>query len=248
MPSRNHRQRILVVLILLIQVSHRERERIMEHLEISAKSVEEALKIASEQLGVSQEELKVTVLSEGKAGILGLGAEEARIRVDPLVPVPGGDISTTARDILESLLNLMGVTGAVVTQAPSPAQGEAEGTAPINLDVKGDDPGILIGRRGSTLASLQYIVRLIVGHQTETWVPIVIDVEGYKQRRYEALQTLAHHMAEQVLAKEVPFALEPMPAYERRIIHLTLADHPDVTTESIGEGDYRKVVILLRKP
>ena len=222
----------------------------MEYLEISAKSVEEALKLASEQLGVSQEELKVTVLREGKTGILGLGSEEALIRVEPLVPVPGqeGDITTTAKGVLESLLRLMGVTDTVITQAQSPAQSEAEGTAPVSLEVSGDDLGILIGRRGTTLASLQYIVRLIIGHQTKTWAPIVIDVEGYKQRRYEALRALAHRMAEQVKAKEVPFALEPMPAYERRIIHLTLADHPDVTTESIGEGDYRKVVILLRKP
>jgi len=241
---------MLSVLILLIQVHHGKREKIMEYLEISAKSVEEALKLASEKLGVSQEDLKVTVIREGKAGILGLGAEEAMIRVEPLVPVPEqeGDITATAKGILESLLSLMGVADTVVTQAQSPAQGEAEGTAPVKLDVNGDDLGILIGRRGSTLASLQYIVRLIVGHQTKTWTPIVIDVEGYKQRRYEALQAVAHRMAEQVMAREVPFALEPMPAYERRIIHLALADHAAATTESIGEGDFRKVVILLRKP
>ncbi|MBI2287496.1 MAG: KH domain-containing protein, partial [Chloroflexi bacterium] len=117
----------------------------------------------------------------------------------------------------------------------------------IALDVKGDDLGILIGRRGQTLAGLQYIVRLIVGHQTKNWVPIVIDVEGYKQRRYQALQVFARNLAEQVKAKGTPFTMEPMPAYERRIIHLTLADHPDVTTESIDEGDFRKVMIIPRQ-
>jgi len=170
--------------------------------------------------------------------------------VEPLVPVTrqGSDVTEATKGALETLLSLMGVTGTIAPQVDSSAQGEAEGTAPVSFDIRGDDLGILIGRRGTTLASLQYIVRLIVGHQTKTWVPIVIDVEGYKQRRYEALRALAHRMAEQVMARESPFALEPMPAYERRIIHITLADHPDVTTESIGEGDFRKVVILLREP
>jgi spoIIIJ-associated protein len=212
--------------------------------------VEEAIQQASEQLGVSPEELKVTVLKEGKSGILGLGAEEAKIRVEPLVPLPGqtSAVAETARDVLEKLLSLMDLDGTITPQEASTGQGEGEDTQPVSFDITGDDLGILIGRRGTTLASLQYIVRLIVGHQTKTWVPIVIDVEGYKQRRYGALQALALRIAEQVKAKGSPFALEPMPAYERRIIHLSLADHPDVTTESIGEGDYRKVVVLLRNP
>ena len=90
----------------------------------------------------------------------------------------------------------------------------------------------------------RYIVRLIVANKAKARVPIVIDVEGYKQRRYEALRALAHRMAEQVKARGRPFALEPMPAYERRIIHMALADDPDVTTESVGEGEVRKVVIM----
>ena len=222
----------------------------MEYREISARTVDEAIQLASEQLSVSPGELKVTVLREGKTGILGLGAEDAVIRVELSVPESrqASGIDEITRDTLEKLIDLMGVTGTVVVQEGSTGQGDIEGTRPVGFDIKGDDLGILIGRRGTTLASLQYIVRLIVGHQTKTWVPIVIDVEGYKQRRYGALQALAQRMAEQVVAKGSPFALEPMPAYERRIIHLTLADHPDVTTESIGEGDYRKVVILLRRP
>ncbi len=102
----------------------------------------------------------------------------------------------------------------------------------------------MIGRRGQTLSCLQHIVRLIVGHQTDAWLPITIDVAGYKQHRYEALQALAQRMAEQVKVRRAPFTLEPMPAYERRIIHLALAEHPDVTTQSIGEGEARQVVIL----
>ncbi len=215
----------------------------MKNLEMSGKTVEEAIQSALEELGVSREEVKVTVLKEGKHGVLGLGAEEARIRVEPLVPAPEeSDIADAAKGILEALLSMMGVTASVVSPARSFVEGEA--TAPITLDVKGDDLGILIGRRGQTLSCLQYIVRLIVGHQTEAWVPIIVDVEGYKQRRYEALQALAWRIAEQVKAEQAPFRLEPMSAYERRIIHLALAEHPDVTTQSIGEGEARQVVIL----
>jgi spoIIIJ-associated protein len=117
-------------------------------------------------------------------------------------------------------------------------------TDPITLNIRGDDLGILIGRRGQTLACLQYIVRLIVSHRSEEWLSIVIDVEDYKQRRYKSLQALAYRMAERVKEKKVPFGLEPMPAYERRIIHLALADHPDVTTQSVGQDEARKVVIV----
>ncbi len=216
----------------------------MESLEMSGKTVEEAIQRALEKLGVSREEVKVTVLKEGRHGVLGMGAEEALIRVEPLVPTPKkeSDIADAAKGILEALLSMMGVSASVVSPAGSFVESEA--SAPIAFDIKGDDLGILIGRRGQTLSCLQYIVRLIVGHQTEAWVPIIIDVEGYKQRRYEALRALAWRMAEEAKANGVPFTLEPMPAYERRIVHLALAEHPDVTTQSIGEGEARKVVIL----
>jgi spoIIIJ-associated protein len=138
----------------------------------------------------------------------------------------------------------MGVAGSVVSPAPPPVQNGDETSAALAFDIRGDDLGIIIGRRGQTLASLQYIVRLIVNNQVKSWVPIVVDVEGYKQRRYQALRALALRMAEQVKVREAPFTLEPMPAYERRIVHLALADHPDVITQSVGEGEFRKVVIL----
>ena len=152
-----------------------------------------------------------------------------------------GDIVEAAKNILETILNLMGIQASVVPSAENEEEGA---TFSVNLDIEGEDLGILIGRRGQTLASLQYIVRLIVGHQTQVRPPIVIDVEGYKQRRCESLRALAWRMAEQVSIKRTPFILEPMSAFERRIIHLALADHPDVTTESTGLGEARKVVIL----
>jgi len=194
--------------------------------------------------------VEVTVVKEGRQGILGLGAEEARVRVRSLVGVPEkeSDIAEAAKSVLETLLARMGVVASVVSQTKPPVGGGEGASNVITLDVTGDDLGILIGRRGQTLSSLQYIVRLIVAHEEKARVPIVIDVEGYKQRRYGALQALAWRMAEQVKVRGRSFALEPMSAYERRIIHLTLADDPDVTTESIGEGEARKVVIMPKGP
>ena len=158
--------------------------------------------------------------------------------------ISGGDsnITEVARGVLEALLEKMGMAASVVAQAEE-VVAEGEAPAPVLFDIEGDDLGILIGRRGQTLACLQFILRLIVGHQTKTWLPIVVDVEGYKQGRFEKLQALACRLAEQVKDRREPFTLEPMPAYERRVIHLALADHPDVTTESVGLGEARKVVI-----
>ncbi|MFC1950364.1 RNA-binding cell elongation regulator Jag/EloR [Chloroflexota bacterium] len=216
---------------------------------MNGKTVGEAIQRALKELGINREEAKVTVLKEGRHGVLGLGADEAKIRVEPLMFTSKEESNMTdiAKGILETLLSMMGVTTSVVPRDNPSVEEEEGATAPITFDIKGDDLGILIGRRGQTLSCLQYIVRLIVGYQTKVWLPIIIDVEGYKQRRYEALQALAWRMAEQVKVRQVPFTLEPMSAYERRIIHLALADHPDVTTQSIGEYEARKVVISLKE-
>ena len=222
----------------------------MKSLEISGRTVEEAIQKALDQLGVSQEEVEVTIVKEGKQGILGVGAEEATVRVQPLAGVTENndvDIAEIAKTVLETLLARMGIEASVVSQTQPPAEGSEGASGIITLNVTGDDLGILIGRRGQNLASLQYIARIIVAHQAKTRVPIVIDVEEYKQRRSVALQALAWRVAEQVKARGKPFTLEPMPAYERRIIHLALADSPDVTTESSGEGEFRKVTIMPKK-
>jgi spoIIIJ-associated protein len=227
----------------------------MESIETHGKTVEEAIQKALEQLGVTRDEVEVSIIKEGKHGILGMGSEDAVVQVQLLTQPPiqnndvgsDDDIAGVSVRILETLLSHMGITATVGVQEAPPQEEGAPGV--ITLDVSGDDLGILIGRRGQTLTSLQHIVRVIAAHQTKTRVPIVVDIEGYKQRRYEALQALAWRVAEQVKAKGRQFALEPMLAYERRIIHLTLANNPEVTTESVGEGDDRKVVIMpKRKP
>jgi len=245
--------------------------------------------------------VEVTVVKEGKRGVLGLGAEEAKVIVKPLsaaakekvekaeaapekkpkkaekakkakkpkkaeepekpeepeepeekaeaaaMPEEGGDVAEAAAGVLEALIERLGLEASVSSEMKPPVAGGEDAPHVVTLNVKGDDLGILIGRRGQTLASLQHIVRLIVANRAKARVPIVIDVEGYKQRRYDALQALARRVAEQVKDRGKPFALEPMPAYERRIIHLTLSDNPDVTTESAGEGEGRKVVIVPRQ-
>ncbi len=228
----------------------------MEILEVSGKTVDEAIAKALKQLNVKREEVNITIINEGKSGgLFGLGAEDALISVEILNPAAvtqasqstTDDVANIARSTLEQLLKLLGVNGAVIPGTYPDESGEPN-SAPIAFNIEGDDLGILIGRRGQTLSSLQYILRLIVGHKTNTWIPIVIDAEGYKQRRFEAIQALAHRMAENVKTKGSPFTLEPMPPYERRMVHMALANHSAVYTESIGEGESRKVVIKPKRP
>lgn len=160
------------------------------------------------------------------------------------MPEKQSDIVETAKSILETLLSLMDISGSVALSAEFTDEDEDGTTSSIGLDIEGEDMGILIGRHGQTLSSLQHIVRLIVGHQTQVRIPIIIDVEGYKRRRCEGLRALAERLAEYVKVNKMPFTMEPMSAFERRVIHLALADHPDVATESTGMGEARKVVIL----
>ncbi len=151
-------------------------------------------------------------------------------------------ILETGRAIVEDLLEKMHIKAQVDVQIKPP---ETDGRHPtLWVDINGQDLSILIGRRGETLEALQYITSLILGKELEKFVPLVIDVEGYRQRRITQLQRLAKRLAEQVVSTGRRQALEPMPASERRVIHLALRNHPDVTTESIGEEPHRKVTII----
>jgi spoIIIJ-associated protein len=152
-------------------------------------------------------------------------------------------VTEETAEVVEKLLSLMDISAEVISEDSVDNETEPGVVPPVMLDLKGDDLGILIGRRGQTLASFQYIVRLIMAHKLQMLVPVTIDVEGYKKRRYESLTVLAHRLAAQVKSRGVPFTLEPMPPDERRVIHLALANDADITTNSIGEGEDRKVVI-----
>jgi len=157
------------------------------------------------------------------------------------------EITEKARQIIQNLLDKMGIDARVEVEDSEyvmPNEEGDEGQDQI-VNIIGEDLGILIGRRGQTLNTLQYLIRLMLAQQEKEFYPIVIDVNNYRQRRYEALRSMAFHMAEQVKDKKMPFSLEPMPAFDRRIIHLLLLKHPEVTTQSIGVGEARKVVIVL---
>lgn len=222
----------------------------MDVLEVSAKTANEAIEKALLEMGVSRDEVRITILNEGKSGgIFGIGSEDARVRVERITDTqaPESDISQVTVETLQKLLTLLEVEG-VVVPADYPDESGQQPNSPIAFNIEGEDLGILIGRRGQTLSALQYVLRLIVGHRTQTWIPIIVDAEGYKERRHEALKALALRMADHVKTRGSPFTLEPMPAYERRIVHLALADNPAVYTESIGEGESRKVVIRPKRP
>lgn len=297
----------------------------MESVEISAKSVDEAIDTALEQLGAKLSEVEIVVLSRGRAGILGVGAEDARVRVSKLEvgrtrmsaasfpprppvmtyategevaaedeededqgppqaqhrpseerrpyearrpaperrsfeehrPAPrerqpaqpfvgGGPTANTGMEVLSGLLNKMGFQVEVVETEPPGPTPPASGDV-VAYDIRGDDLGVLIGRRGQTLSSLQYLMNLMVNRRLRNPAVIVVDVEGYRARRYNTLRGLAQRMADRVRSSGQSVTLEPMNAAERRIIHLALQDYRDVTTQSVGEGDNRKVSIVPRK-
>ena len=218
-----------------------------DYLEISARTVEEATEQALQQMGATKDEVEVEVIKKGRSGILGLGAEEAVVGVQRIKPATGHpkpvdreQASAVATEVIQEMLRQLRLD-ALVTLLPQDTKEE-----PLSFDVKGEDMGVLIGRRGQSLASFQFLARLIVAQRLQSWVPIVIDVEGYKRRRLESLRSLTLRMAEQVKRTKRTLNMEPMPADERRIVHLTLADDPEVTTQSTGEGEERKVAIAPR--
>jgi spoIIIJ-associated protein len=217
----------------------------LRELEISAKTVEEATRLALAQLEVTLDEVDILVLKKGKSGLLGMGAEDAKIKVmlldDEAQPGARGEAADTAWQVLIDILHAMGI------QATVDVSGSGSEGSPVTLNIEGDDLGVLIGRRGQALSSLQYLVRMIVAEKLKKWISINVDVDWYKKRHYESLKKIALRLAEQVAKKRRPITMEPMPPDERRIVHITLADDPDVMTESTGDGDGRRVVILARK-
>jgi spoIIIJ-associated protein len=245
----------------------------MESVEVSAKTVDEAIDIALEELGLKRSEVDIEVLTPGKPGLFGLGGEQARIRVTALVetarkprseeeeaeePMPeellgerveikdlDAEEVQSAHAFLRELLVLMDIAAEVEVREPETAA-DGLGRATAVLDVEGDDLGLLIGRRGTTLAALQYFVNVLVTRKLGSRVLVTVDVEHYHRRREETLQGLARRMADRVRHSRRPITLEPMPAGERRIIHLALADDPSVTTASTGYGEGRKIVIKPR--
>ncbi len=265
----------------------------MQSVEIQARTVDEAVGMALGQLGRRFEEVDVEILRPGSPGVLGVGAEDALVRVivrppgmpprqmypqmppQPApsqayygmpVPPPMGmqappppapvlsqgttpqELAEIGREVISQMLRRMRVQARPQIQLHPPVvdpnSGEESDSPWVTINLLGSDLGMLIGRRGETLTDLQYIFNLIINKKTRTWGKVMIDVEGYRTRRQETLVNLARRMADQVQTTRQPITLEPMPAYERRLVHMALLDHPYIRTESFGEGEERKVTIF----
>lgn len=225
----------------------------------SGANVEKAVAAGLTALGLVREQVEVEVLDQGAHGILGIGSRPARVRLKPLARPPAEvastprpsvsppaepDVAGVAQAVLAELLQRLGFVGEIRVHQAEPASDEEE--SPLVLDVYGPGADELIGRKGETLAALQHVVRLMVGRRTSGQVNLVLDVEGYKERRGRNLRRLAQRMADQAIKTGRTVTLEPMPAYERRIVHLALRDHPQVTTQSVGVGERRRVTIIPR--
>lgn len=280
----------------------------MTSVEIQAYSVDEAVRLALEQLGLGEPDVDIEILSdagpdEGDEALVRVTAKgmasqpiprESRTAPSgaqrggrPSAPgrerrqpgnrrVPGDRPSSRgapppersrpprterprevdrvdeaeeklAKEIVRELLTYMGIEADVVAvDNPSTMALDAEDPPTIFIDILGQDLGMLIGRRGDHLSQLQYLVNLIANRRLENWIRVVIDVEGYRTRREESLIGLAERIGRQVARSRRPIVLEPMPPNERRIVHLTLRSHPEVTTESSGEGNLRRVTVQPR--
>ncbi len=200
----------------------------------TAKTVDLAVEAACAKLGVSRDAVEIEVLEEGKKGILGIGAVDAKVSVT-IKSTP----ALRALEFIENIVNNMSLNATVEIE-----EQDDEGAL---ITINGDNLGILIGRRGDVLDSLQYLATLAANIQKKNFYRVTVDVQGYREKRAETLRGVAKRMSEKVLKYKRSFALEPMSSYERRIIHSACQDIEGVTTRSIGEGADRKIVISPEK-
>lgn len=209
-------------------------------VEASGATVEEAVAAALAELGLPEDEVELEILSEGARVIPGerLSGAKARVRVRPLDP-----FAARARRLLEGLLERMEIPARVTVRRAAATRPEEEGREPILLDIHGDDLGLLIGWRGETLRALQTVLNLMSGDGQAQGRRIVLDVERYRARREEQVRELALRIAHRVKRTGERYVLNPMQAFERRAVHLALADDEGVRTESTGVEPARRVVI-----
>ena len=210
----------------------------MEYIEVSAKTVSEAITEACQKLGVTSDRLDYQVVEEGSSGFLGIGSKPAIIKA--AVKVEKVSVEDSAKIFLNDVFTAMDMTVVVDVKYN-------EEEKEIDIDLSGDEMGVLIGKRGQTLDSLQYLVSLVVNKESEDYIRVKVDTENYRERRKETLENLAKNIAYKVKRTRRTVALEPMNPYERRIIHSALQNDKYVTTHSEGEEPFRKVVVSLKK-
>ena len=209
----------------------------MEFKEFTGKTVDDALTNATVTLGVTSSEIKYEVIEEGSNGFLGIGSKDAVIKV---VISGNEDPKDVAKDFLNGVFEAMQLEVNISMELE-----EVDNT--LSIDLAGPEMGVLIGKRGQTLDSLQYLTNLAVNRSAENYTRVKIDTEDYRRRRKETLENLAKNMASKVKRTKKAVTLEAMNPYERRIIHSALQNDNNVTTHSEGEEPYRYVVITLKK-
>lgn len=207
----------------------------MDYIEVSAKTVNDAIIEACQKLEVSSDKLGYDVIEEGASGFLGIGAKPAVIRAYVKC-----SIKDDAKNFLNDVFAAMKMTVVVDVQYDEEERN-------MDIELSGDDMGVLIGKRGQTLDSLQYLVSLVVNKNVDEYIRVKVDTENYRERRKETLENLAKNIAYKVKRNKRPVSLEPMNPYERRIIHSALQNDKYVTTHSEGDEPFRRVVVTLKR-
>ena len=207
----------------------------MDFQKFSAKTVSDAVTEACQHFVVTSDKLEYEVLEEGSAGFLGIGSRPAVIQAR---------IKLTIKDVAENFLKDVFAAMNMVVSVTITYDEEQK---TMDVDLSGEEMGVLIGKRGQTLDSLQYLVSLVVNKESEEYIRVKVDTENYRQRRKDTLENLAKNIAYKVKRTKRPVSLEPMNPYERRIIHSALQNDRYVTTHSEGEEPFRHVVVTLKK-
>lgn len=207
----------------------------MEYIDITAKTVNDAITEACQRFLVTSDKLDYIVVEEGSSGFLGIGSKPAVIKARIK-----GTVADKAKDFLKEIFDAMNMV--VVVNAKYD-----EDSRNLNIDLSGDEMGVLIGKRGQTLDSLQYLVSLVVNKETDEYIRVKVDTEDYRNRRRETLENLAKNIAYKVKRTRRPVSLEPMNPYERRIIHSALQNDKYVTTHSEGDEPFRRVVVTPKR-
>ena len=207
----------------------------MDFVEFSAKTIDDAITEACQKLTVTSDKLEYEVIEEGSSGFLGIGAKPAVIKARIK-----NSVADKAKEFLKEVFDAMNMVVVIDVKYD-------EENRNIDIELSGDEMGVLIGKRGQTLDSLQYLVSLVVNKDEDEYIRVKVDTEDYRKRRKETLENLAKNIAYKVKRTKRPVSLEPMNPYERRIIHSALQNDKYVTTHSEGEEPFRRVVVTLKK-